>query len=406
MLARFPPSLLEIFAPGGLTPHRIAADLAARRVIAAVDPAADDADTFTARVAVDASGMLAVAGPTGIETTPLQPVLDALAASWRASLFLQTDTDAFEADAAEPAAADDDEPDALHPDADDADSASRTVLSIRGRVATGPDRLPELALQLGTGVTAVPAAGQTLVFPAADVGSYWPPAQRPVIEVTAMGDEDVSVRMFTRSGGDGLSARERLARRMLPDEVVVWSPASAPVLADAVGDVAALQEQLTSPPVEPLDAAVAAELGIDAARWAAVTARPTGPGLLTDVLEVLGLPAVARDVLTGAVAPEDLPGAVRADRATLSSALSASILEAPEGNGLWARWRRIPFERPALSWLLVALVAVLAVGAAVWASTVTGGWAVVLWGVAVILAVDAVGDAVLLVLIGRRRRRG
>ena len=275
----------------------------------------------------------------------------------------------------------------------------RTVLSVRGTLRTGPDRLPELSLQLETGLTVVPASGQVLVFPEGNTATYWPASQRPVIEVTAS-ERELVVRLFSRSGLRGLSAGERLLHRLFADAVFGWSdPADDDVPDDDETD----DNDLDAP--EPLDPEIAEELGIDGDRWAALVERPWAPELLADVLAALGLPAGAGRVLAGEWAPGDIEGAVHVPHARLVDALRAGIIEPPSGDSAWARWRRIPFERPGLSWLMVVGEAVLAAGAALGARRASDGWARVLRITAVALAVETATDAALLVAV-RRRQRG
>ena len=157
-----------------LTAADLGRELSARGIPGVIG---DTATGAVARVAVTAVGELMVVDAAGrLCATDPDPVVTALAAAWRADVVIEGEGVFVAASARHDAGPEDFT--ALFGDA-------THVYVVGGMVPIDPARRLELASQLETSVSVVPAADVHLVVPHGVATDYWPPAQRPVVAVSA-----------------------------------------------------------------------------------------------------------------------------------------------------------------------------------------------------------------------------
>ncbi len=349
---------------------------------------------------VEGRGLLVDAGAT-VETTPAQQIVDALSARLGAVVVLDAPDAVFGAEtvpASETAAAEgaaDDEP------------AATTVFAVRGTLALAPDRRAELALQLESSLTAAPRESHTLVVPE-QVGAltYWSRAQRPVIALHR-GPHRLMIQLYGTASTRTGRMRDRAMALTIPDWMALWDPAPLPIVEDPRTPAAEVQQRLRHEEIAALgvpDGGAIAEAGIDGPRLQQLLGHDLDDRTVAEVVDALGLPVEVAAVLTGDVTPESLPGALRIERRSMGATVAEGLLAEPEGTSLWARWRRLPHRHPRAAVALIAAELALAAGMAAAAMSGDQPWRTVLWIVAGLLAVDAIGDALLLRRIRRRSR--
>ena len=371
------------------------------------------AGTISASLAYTPGRGVAVDAGDTVESTPAQPIVDALAARLGAAVMLQHEDDMFyaapptaEADGAE-----------VTTTTDTAEDADVHVFVVGGRLELGPDRRSELALQLESSLTVAPlpasARGErTLVVPhrALDMPA-WPGAQRPVISLRR-GAAQLTVQVYGSAATRTGRLRDRLAAVVIADWMGIWDPEPTPLIDPARGDAAGVVQRAVTEArravladLTPSDADLVTETGVDATALADLLTRPLDDDVVRDVVRAFRLPDEVADLLEGRRRAADLPGASDVENTGIGGTMADGLLGEPDGTSLWARWRRVPHRHPRLAVLLIVLELALAAGIGVWAGVSPSPWNVILWIVAGALAIDAVGDAVLLALIRRRRRR-
>lgn len=357
-------------------------------------------------------GVLVDAGDT-VESTPAQPIVDALSARLGAAVMLQHEDEMFYA--APPRTAD---------DADDADDAGAEapedadvhLFVVGGHLELGADRRAELSLQLESSLTVAPltasARGErTLVVPDAPLDMpAWPGSQRPVISLRR-GPSQLTVQVYGSAATRTGRLRDRLAAVVIADWMAIWDPEPTPLLDPARTDAAGLgqhaiidQRRAVLADLTMADPDLIAEVGVDTASLADLLTRPLDGDLVRDVARAFRLPDEVADLLEGTRRAADLPGAFAVENTGIGGTMANGLLGEPDGTSLWARWRRVPHRHPRLAVLFIVLELALAAGIGVGASVSPSPWNVFLWIVAGALAIDAVGDAALLTLIQRRRR--
>lgn len=341
---------------------------------------------------------LAVATDDDVATTPAAAIVTALAARLGAAVHLTCGDDEYAADAPETDAVDV-APPAVH---------ETQVFVVGGGLSLAPDRRAELALQLGSALTVIPSGVRTIVVPDEPMRMpSWPRGQRPVISVRRSRSQ-LAVQIYSEKAARAGRARERLAMTLIPDWIGLWDPAPLPIVTgDERSAAADVQRRLdderraTLAELGIVDDDVIAETGIDGARLRAALVRPLDDDAVREVVAALRLPVEVADLLDGAAAAE-MTGAVVIPLRSIGGTIADSLLSEPEGTGIWARWRRLPHRRPGLAAVLIAAELAAAAGAVMWASSAPMPWRIGLWVVAGILAIDAIGDAVLLSKIRRR----
>lgn len=369
--------------------------------------------SVTATVAYVAGRGLLVEAHGGVATTPAQPVVDALAARLGADVLLVLDEGADDFHAEAPF----DVADAVDSELDEAGLITAPdddiqVFVVGGSIALAPDRRAEMALQLASSFVAVPDGIRTLVVPTRPLDMpYWGPAERPVIALR-LSAVQLSVQVYSGSAVRTGSRRNRLTARLVADWIGLWDPEPVDISSSEAGEAADVQQRLRDERLTTLaelalvDVDVLTETGIDGPALARLITEPLTDSLLDDVIAALRVPPTAAELLRGSRAAKDMPGAIVVERRSVGGTIADGLLAEPEGASLWTRWRRLPHRHPALAVALI--VAELGVAAAaVWGARHPGTespWTFLLWVAAAVCAIDALGDAILLAAIRRRRR--
>jgi len=256
----------------------------------------------------------------------------------------------------------------------------------------------------------------------------WPESMRPAVTLTHRPGEVLWVEAHLphdrgQRGHDGVRGRDlrrRWNRRVLEHALPSWSWAVLPERTEPLVDEAAhpeldddarrLVRQLQGQP-EPTRLGEALGLeGAERDRLVSVLREPLSPQTPRAVVAALGLPDVAAQLSTGELGAQALPGAVGAAPHGFVGTVRESLLSRPEGSGWWARLRRLDHDRPWLSVLFIAGEVALGAAMAARALGAFGAplptvWAVGLGAGAVLCALDAAGNAVLLGAVQRRRAR-
>jgi hypothetical protein len=390
------PAALQIHASAssGLTAADLGRELAARGIPGVVGDATRGA---IARVAVNADGALMVMDAAGrLCATDPHPVVTALAAAWRADVLLEGEG-VFVSASARADAGEEDHVSALG-------DATRLYV-VGGMVPIDPAKRLELATQLESPISVLPAADVHLVVPHGVATDYWPPAQRPVVAVTADGDA-VRIEVYSRAGLAGGGVRERLAMRGIPDLTLSWEARWRAVLPEVSEDVAHVQRMLRPARLTPSALAGAgydpagawAELGTDPAAVGALIAHENDEDLFDAIVATLGLPIVTTSLIRGVVAVDDLPGAQHIERTSLARMVREQALAPPRGSSPWARYRRPTLAHPGLAALLIGLEAAATAALITVLIVAPPGppWGTVLWIVASVLVLDVAADLVFL----------
>lgn len=292
------------------------------------------------------------------------------------------------------------------------------VLALR----RGPEVDRELALEVASlledDVVLVPAGAWTLAVPATPVSSWalpWSGRHRPVLSLVRAGERALVLSAHLSGAARSGSPSERALAHSVPG----WSWSALPrrveplvprAAADALeADVRRAVFDLAG----DVDAAeLARAVGLDAAgagRLGDLLAEPLHPTTADALTQVLGLPDAVPGLLSGRLRAEELPGAVRGEHRKGLGLVLESLLARPEGRGPIARLRRWDHDRPVLSVLWIAAEAAVATSAVALALTddhrlADRPWNVVTGVVGALVAVDAVGSALLLVTVRRRAR--
>ncbi len=399
--------------------------LGAFRIIGLVE---DDAEARGGTVSgvlayVPGQGLL-VHTADGAAPTPVQPIIDAIAARLGAHVNFRGGDDEFSSVGASWSEERDDDVSATHP--------AETVFVVGGTLPLAADRRAEIAHQLQADVVAVPlsADGRTLVVTSRrGPFAYWSRAQRPVIALQRT-DDAVEVHVYSTRAVRTGRMRDRLTMAGIPDWMALWD--RVPVALSATGtrggdeprDVepngiepngiaAEIESRLLHERRETIrslaltDEAVLAETRIDGPALAELLGRPLDDRLVADLGAALRLPPEVTAVVSGERRAASLPGAVEIEDRGLKGVMSDTLYAEPEGSSFWTRWRRLPHRHPRAAVALICGELALAT-AVVWSGAVLDWphpWLGASWVLAGVLAIDAVGDAFLLTKI-RRRARG
>jgi len=401
-------------ADTGAPIERVLEALRTFRLVGLVEADAEGhAGSVAATLAYVAKRGLVVDAGDAVHTTPVQPILDALAARLGAEVVLDTGDDVLGAmsegsTAATVAHADD----SLNAAAgDDPVEGNTTVFVVGGELNTDRDRQAELALQMESTLTVAPLGTRMLIAPEyVAPTAYWTRAQRPVIALQRS-PRQLTVQLYTSTPTRTGRMRDRLAAMAMPDWMALWDPAPVALVEATSGAAARVQADLAAQrraqivDVGVPDATALAETGIAGAELRALLGRNLDDDTLRGVLAALRLPSEVADVLEGRVSPADLPAASVIEQRGMRGAIVDGMLIEPDGDSFFARWRRLPHRRPGLALTLIAAELGLAIAlvAGALSTAVTQPWTAILWVGAAVVAVDAVGDAVVLAKIRLRK---
>lgn len=401
---------VDVHEPGADAIERVCEALRAFRVIGLVDNDTEGrAGAVSAMLAFVPGQGLLVETSDGVAPTPVQPILDAVSARVGADVMFSGGDEELIATVTDQGAESEED------DAENEVDTTETVFIVGGKLPLAPDRRGEIAHQLESDVVVAPLGHRTLVVARRNAPfAYWSRAQRPVIALQRTTGE-LAAHVYSSGAVRTGRMRERIVMGAIPDWMALWDP--APILlvdgTDAEDGVAPevqrrlmYERQHTLQSLALTDEAVLAETQIDGAALTALLGRPIDDTLVDDVVAALRLPRDVAALVNGQRSAETLPGAIAIENRGLKGALADTLYVEPEGSSFWARWRRLPHRHPRAAVALIVAELALA-GGLVWGATLASWpspWSTVAWVVAIVMAIDAVGDALLLGKIRRLKR--
>lgn len=284
--------------------------------------------------------------------------------------------------------------------------SARVVSLVPLDAAAVRPRLPELAQGAGGRAVLVPADGRALVVTESPRFPTWWGAAKPVLAVVAA-DDRIDLLAWTRRPVAASPGRmQRWAGEA--DWGIGWNDPSIGVQGDgAAPAVLALQDRLRTTELSELPRVLAAQLGWDAERLAAVAAlwrEPLSAVPVERIVAAIGAPEAMTRLLHGGD-PALEPGAVAYEPRGMGATLADAMILAsrPKGDTWWSRYEAWWWRRPGLSTVVGAGILVL-IGVLAVAATIGDSWS---WWRAIVCAVGAMNGIGLLgsAALARRERR-